>query len=315
MNAFIDDNPYNDNNRLMVNNGKVDVAFNKPEWKEGLKYFNRLYKEGLLAPESFTQDEKQFRQLANGTDAMRLGAGAGAGPGRFTTIYGQDGRWLDYISIPPLKGPNGLKQAAYNPYPFTSAAPGNFIITSTNKYPEISMRWADLLYSKEGIGSAEGREGKEFTWLNGQDSSKIGMNGKPALWARIKSFNPNDVQNIDWQQGAISVRNRTFWDGENADPEKPDQTLYYRETAKNYEPYKQDIKKIVPLLYYTDQQANEIADLKKTINDYVNEMFIRFATGDQDIDKNWDSYLKNLDNMNLKRYLQIMQEAYEPTKK
>jgi putative aldouronate transport system substrate-binding protein len=34
--------------------GKIEVSFNKPEWKQGLEYMHKLYAEGLLAAESFT---------------------------------------------------------------------------------------------------------------------------------------------------------------------------------------------------------------------------------------------------------------------
>ena len=62
MNAFI----YNDNDKyLTVKDGKVDFAANKPEWKEGLAYMNKLYKEGLIDPAAFTQNDQAIGQLGN----------------------------------------------------------------------------------------------------------------------------------------------------------------------------------------------------------------------------------------------------------
>ncbi len=61
----------------------------------------------------------------------------------------------------------------------------------------------------------------------------------------------------------------------------------------------------------TNEQATEIADLSKTVNDYVEEMLARFVTGDADVEKEWDTYLKTLDSMNLKRLITIYQEAYD----
>lgn len=34
---------------LVINEAKVDVTFNKPGWREGLKYLNKLAADGLLA--------------------------------------------------------------------------------------------------------------------------------------------------------------------------------------------------------------------------------------------------------------------------
>ena len=53
----------------------------------------------------------------------------------------------------------------------------------------------------------------------------------------------------------------------------------------------------------TNEQASEVADLSKTINDYVDEMMARFVIGDADLDKDWDSYVKQLEAMNVARYL------------
>jgi putative aldouronate transport system substrate-binding protein len=44
-------------------------------------------------------------------------------------------------------------------------------------------------------------------------------------------------------------------------------------------------------------------------------MIARFITGDADINAGWADYLKTLDQMNLKRYLQIYQAAYDATHK
>lgn len=63
MNSFIYNPVYGSSSKHMfIKDGKLDVAFNKPEWREGLRYLNKLYKEGLIAPESFTQDENQLIQ-------------------------------------------------------------------------------------------------------------------------------------------------------------------------------------------------------------------------------------------------------------
>lgn len=55
----------------------------------------------------------------------------------------------------------------------------------------------------------------------------------------------------------------------------------------------------VPQLFFTDEQAAELSDLSKTINDYVDEMMARFVIGDADLNKDWDTYLQTLEGMNL----------------
>ena len=40
----------------MVTDGKVECAATQEAYKEGLKYLNKLFEEGLIAQESFTMD-------------------------------------------------------------------------------------------------------------------------------------------------------------------------------------------------------------------------------------------------------------------
>ena len=60
---------------------KLDVVFNKPEWREGLKFLNKLYSEGLLDMEAFTQDSDLRKQK---TENNQIGFNAGNAPSSFT---------------------------------------------------------------------------------------------------------------------------------------------------------------------------------------------------------------------------------------
>lgn len=53
-----------------------------------------------------------------------------------------------------------------------------------------------------------------------------------------------------------------------------------------------------------------MATLGADINSFVTEMQAKFVSGSASFDE-WDQYLKTLDQMGLKRYLEIYQNAYE----
>jgi putative aldouronate transport system substrate-binding protein len=57
MNSFIQDD---DLDHFIVNDGKLDVVYNKDAWKEGLKYIRSLVDEKLLDPISFTRTIPSF---------------------------------------------------------------------------------------------------------------------------------------------------------------------------------------------------------------------------------------------------------------
>ncbi|RTE11245.1 ABC transporter substrate-binding protein [Paenibacillus whitsoniae] len=303
MEAFID----SDRNMQFLKDGKITAAYTQPEYKEGLKYINKLFKEGLIDPQSLTQDRNQLRKLGENPDAEILGVIAAQNPTVFNT---QDGtRWKDYVAVPPLKGPKGVQASKYIPQGITT---GSFVITNKAKNPEIALRLADFLYTEEATNRAVlGRPDLEWKTAGPND---IGINGKPAKYSVLGTSAPG-AKNATWGQVGPSLRTNEWRLGQTADPKNPLEDILYKETLTKYEPYKPDPKKIIPTLNFTNEQTDEIANISKTIEDYRKETTARMIIGDMDIDKKWDEYLKNLDNMKLPRYLQIYQTAFDALKK
>lgn len=67
----------------------------------------------------------------------------------------------------------------------------------------------------------------------------------------------------------------------------------------------------VTTIIYTEEENSAIADIKTTLETYVDESMARFATGDLDLDKDWDSYLEELEAIGLSQYIEISQTAYD----
>ncbi|MDF2962534.1 MAG: extracellular solute-binding protein, partial [Paenibacillus sp.] len=302
MNSFIYDDGMK---RMIVKDGKIDVVYNKPEWKEGLLYLNKLFKDGLIEPQSFTQDKASLAKIAENPDVAIAGAIPAHSPSTMTIVEGKSGRWLDYQPIAPLKGPSGVQRSFWNPY--EKIRQGNFIMTSANKYPEATMRWADAMYDFEAnLYSNFGVEGSSWEWAKQGD---LGRDGQPAKYRLLIPF--GRVQNEGWAQYGVNYRTDKDWYAGQAVLKQPDkEKMYYEITKKNYEPYKPDIKTIVPPLFFPPADAQQLAELDKTINDYVKTMIARFITSDADIEKGWNEYVSTLDKMNLKRYIEIYQKAY-----
>jgi putative aldouronate transport system substrate-binding protein len=294
--------------RIYVNDeGKVDVPFNKDGWKEGLTYLNRLYSEGLMDPQALTRDAAQLVQLGENPDVPILGAASGPNQSALTQLNGSSGRWLEYKAVAPLKGPDGVQVTQYDPY---QVAPGQFVITNKAKNPEAAFRFADALYDREiTLRSTIGEPDVDWRWAT---ADEIGLNGEPAVYMDMSKFGV--TQNKQWSQTGIAYRPNSLRLGLVANPDNPLDSILYNETKEKYEPYRVNVETVLPPINFTVDQSSEIADLSKTIYDYTNEMMARFIIGDADINTGWDQYLATLDSMNLSRYLEIYQEAYETYK-
>ncbi|MGH2562598.1 MAG: extracellular solute-binding protein [Thermomicrobiales bacterium] len=306
MNAFI----YNPGEPwLTVREGTVTTVFAQPEWRAGTKYLARIHADGLIPDVSFTQDTDQLRQLGNNPDATIVGAVPALFPGAFMDINSlEGGEWTNYVTVPPLQGPGGVRFAAYDPY--QRFVTGNFIITNACENPELAFRWADGLYDLEATTRAgHGVPGEHWRWA---EEGEVGIDGRPAIWKRLVSF--GQLQNYCWRQTGPWLKSNELRLGEAIDPAEADQNLeaiLYRETKENYEPHQQPAEWTLPPLFFTEEQAQQVAEIGTTIGDYVEQTFAAAITGSFDIEGQWEEYLATLEGMGLPQYLQIHQEVFD----
>lgn len=286
---------------------KLDVVFNKPEWREGLKFLNKLYSEGLLDMEAFTQDSDLRKQK---TENNQIGFNAGNAPSSFTVSDSE--AFQRYDAIPPLKNAAGKQVTAYTATPINIG--GAFTITNACKNPVIAFKWADLLYNEElNMDNIFGDEGVHWRYAN---SDEIGINGKPALYALLPQYS-SEGENASWSQVLHNFRSAEWRLGEVASSEENYylragmETRLYDATTL-YEPhYTQDIAPVN--IYISADKAKEYSDIKTAIYEYMYECTARFITGDMNIndDGQWDSYVNELEKMGLSSYIAMTQEAIQ----
>jgi putative aldouronate transport system substrate-binding protein len=308
MNAFTY-NPGPGGKWLSVQDGTVTAIYATAPWRAGLEYLARLYAQGLIGSESFTQDLDQLRQLTNNPGTTIVGAVPAGAPSAFINVDREEGsRWTQYTAVPPLAGPEGVRFAASNPY--QAFRSGAFVVTSACQQPEIALRWADGLYDLEtSLRAVEGVLGEHWRWA---EPGEVGNNGEPAVWERLFAY--GQVQNFSWSQTGPYYRPEPVHSGQVLKPEEAAyslETILYRATKDKYEPQAQPAELVLPPLFFSQEQAQQVADLDATINAYVEESFALAVTGQLDIAAEWETYLATLEGMGLAQYLQIHQEAYD----
>ena len=306
MNAFV----YSHGNlaesavRMFIEDGRITAAFAEPGWREGLRYMNDLYNEGLLSSDAFIQDHNQYLQLGENPDVVLLGAGSAAHNGIFTQFHSESGRWLDYTAVPPLEGPDGTRLARYSPV----YGGGEWTITDKSAHPEAAFRLGDAFYEPDLVlHSTHGREGIEWAWA---EPGEIGINGRQAVWKALVGYGAGGRKSW-WGQFGPQVRSSDFRLGQVRDEGISLEVILYEETRDKMEPYQVNPEIIVPPLSFSEDVSAEITDLESALGTYMTEMIARFITGDADIEDDWDDYLAELERIGLPRYIELMQEAYD----
>lgn len=316
MHAFID---YGSGFRRVVN-GTVRFAPITREWREGLRYIGRLYREGLLEQNSFTNSRDQVRALMAETPWI-IGAVSAGYSGDFGAYGGHNKEnGLDdvYTTVPALEGPAGVRTTLYSP-PLPSV--GAYVISASTEHPEVAMKYGDMFYdptSEITLRSWYGPPASEVTggsW-DWPKSGQVGINGKPAVWRSArggdeKIANPTWAMNgypiympASWRLGVARQEDLSRFHPNNLE------LLLYEETRNNYEPYIPDEYWIDP--WFTKQQLDEMKIAGADLETIVNEHVARFVTGELNIDSDadWNAYLKLFERTGLERWLEISQEAY-----
>lgn len=186
-------NPFqltSETNKLYVDNGKVTFAPAQEGYKEGLKYLNQLYAEGLLNPESFTQDKNNQVNVNEAGDECVIGAFLAQRPGYACDLSTEpySKKWEQYQSLAPLAGPDGQCVASWNPYVMFQS--GMTFISSSCTNPEAAFRLLDYI-STQTYRSSLGIEGVHYELLDA-GTTELGLDGETkALYKRTNADTTN----------------------------------------------------------------------------------------------------------------------------
>lgn len=312
MNSFVFDAGMTEVTKRYIKNDIIDTSVNKPGYKEGLKYLAKLYKEGLLSKSSFTQKNDQVMQLAANPDACLLGATPNGASLGFVQSANQK-VYRQYQAIAPLKGPEGVQQTPF--FKYGALVGGKFAISKECKYPEAALRMFDMLYDKEvALRHSTGEPDKDWRWA---EAGEVGINGKPAVYKSLATYNSTDPQNRAHMYLGADNATSDFRLGSVSDPKvdlfSPEGTekMLYTVSKTKYEPYTSKDYGVLPSIKLLDSETQDISSISVELAKYISESKIKFIVGEQDIDANWDKYIKGLDNIGLKKYLEIYQKGYD----
>ncbi|MXO81208.1 extracellular solute-binding protein, partial [Paenibacillus sp. OT2-17] len=277
----------------IVREGKVIFTATQPQYKEALKYIhNNWYKQGLIDPESFTQDAAQY--LAKGkTPDETLGSYVWW---EVEEVVGPE-RSKDYALLPPLKGPNRDQMIGRS----NGGGPGRggFVITKENRYPAMTMRWIDQQYDPYMAA--------QIHWGPLDVVFKKDEKGKLVNLPLPKGVSAGEFR----QKVAPGTGNPgviTFDDfGKVVDMEpRAQKRADYLE--KYYTPYM--TKENYPSIFFEPDELDKINRIEPELIKYVNTQRGKFIV-DGGVDEQWDRYVKTLEKMGLNELMEIYQKGLD----
>ncbi|WP_407669841.1 type 2 periplasmic-binding domain-containing protein [Paenibacillus albus] len=313
MNGFVYDD---DRNYLNLNGGKVESAAIKPEWKEGLQYIKSLYDEKLIDPGAFTQNAEAFKKIGENADAQILGAGAGMHPAIFVNIDKGNKYSADYNPVPPLQGPH----AQFATHDGGGVAPGaKFVITNkASKEAQIALiKLVDYMFTPEGqTNGASGMEG--IDWEKAGPNDVALGEGVKAAFKPIPAKEGDAPHNAGWSGVAHFYMPKAYRDSFVSATDIYDASGYERRLYNATLLYQgKEPKELFPAwsVWIDPSETDEASMLQTNIKNYIEQNALQFITGNKDLNKDWDAYVKGLNDLKLDRYLEILQKAYDSSNK
>lgn len=257
-------------------------------YKEVLQFINKLYTEGLMDKDIFTQDSKTL--YAKGGQNLLAST---INPNPITQFNGEG-----YVGLGALKGPHGDQLYTHIKVPMVW--PGAFAITNKNPHPEATVRWMDYFFSEEGATLFfMGKEGESYTvqpdgTLEFMDHIKNNPNGltlDQALTDYVSWMGgsyPGYV-NVKWFKGSESLPS-AIEAGEKAEPHQIEELWY------NFN--------------YTPEETEFMSTVGSDIHTYITEMEAKFVNGSASFSE-WDKYVETVHRMGVEDYMRVYQTAFD----
>lgn len=306
-----------DSNFLNSNDGQLSFPFDKEEWKDGVKYIRKLVEEGLYDPVSFTQDAATFKQLLNSTSDQLVGCFNYSSTSQISTSHPSRDQ---FIMLDPLMGPEGVVSVCGKA---ESVGRGNHFITADCEHPEVAFRLLDLMCEDYiSIVARYGIEGKNWAYV--EDAKKMDQ-FKDVDFSKTFAGYPALIVDLETAWG---VPGNAHWMGAGGNYMKLERLAggqfagamasntpgmgYVAQMAEHVPVYKEAEPEelVYNVTFATPEDTTEAELIMTELKAYVLEKLGLWCTGAADVDAEWDTYLKELEEIGAYRYLELAQPLW-----
>lgn len=276
--------------------GKVLYTAAQPEYKEALKFLNRLYSEGLIDPECFTVTTSAYVAKVNAKDPF-VGVMVDWSREAANTAIGRE----VFELLPPLKSSDDVTPVwQARVMPLTSNL--SFLVTNKAKNPELILKWVDLFYEKDtSIQNYYGTYDKFVKHVDGVTYDWIlNAEGQTPTYEERYPY-------VQTNRGVWAVLSDDFQFG----VQTPD-AIASAEAMEIYDPYVEK-DPVASTYWLTSEETSELTIIQQDIAEYVKNSAAQFISKGG-VDEGWDNYIKTLEGLQLDRYVAIKQAAFDRQK-
>lgn len=277
---------------VVSDDGEVIYTVAQEGYKEGIKFFNELYEEGLIDVEAFEHDWNAY--IAKGKED-RYGLYFTWDKGNITGMNDK------YELMPALVGPDGHKNVARtNGMGFDR---NRMVITSANKNVELTAKWIDELYDPhQSVQNNWGTYGDEKEQNIFELDTASGM----LKHLPLGDTSPWELRQKTFVGGPLAILD-SYYDKVTT---KPDDAAWRLGLMKDVMVPDMKAVNIYPRVFFSIEELDRISTIEADLAPYANRKRAEWMTNGK-VEEEWDDYLVELDRLGLQEWLEIKQAGYD----
>ena len=280
---------------LSINDdGEVYFNMTTDGWKEGTAWLAKLYKEKLIDPEVFTQDEATFNAKSMGA-TMTYGCFVGWRVGQIVGDANADKYAIVGVPTHGDIEPAWGMMSSNHGLAFSTAM-GQFTKEMTEEEVITMLKYFDTLYDPwYGEQVRRGTVPELMSW--DENTKQFAMQPTPSEYASSTEWQRSRA--IQFLPYASSLK---YQDG-------------FKTTDSVIQLYAKDdvygslIKqKQIPFVVMETEDTAAIDVIRSDLKLYTDEKFALWVTGTEDVETGWDAYLEQCDKLGLQTWIDITQD-------
>ncbi|MDR0406047.1 MAG: extracellular solute-binding protein, partial [Clostridiales bacterium] len=268
------------------------------EFRDMLRFLNKLYKEGLLDNESFSQDMALFNnKLKNTGKAVAAVIWNGEQESVNLELQRNGVPDADFDVIFPPAGPGGtrLTKSASR---LTGGLVVPLAVTKRDCFGDV-MGLLDFMYSKEGsMLNSFGAEGVTYDLVGGE------LKMKPEIKTAVNTGGTLELAK-DFGVTVSAFRVCTNYDFPSVFSSAKLDAFNTLLTERSGIPLDN------PSMKFTEEEKNTEKILSADLKAYYGSMMIKFIVGDADLDGDWDKYTAELESKGYKELMRLVNAQWE----
>lgn len=279
---------------VYIQDGKVDFVWASEAYHKLQAYLGKLYSENLINKEVFTQDYSGMQALSKQGEQARVGVTLG------WSIEDRMGQYADqYVVLPPMKAEDGVENPLWPSNPSRVRYMANKCsISTTAEHPELIMKLIDMLYTEYySIQMTFGSIPYQLTY-NAEDDTYYIPDPPPGVFQ----------ENINWTNALVNYVPKYGSDALKAKTRAPFETLNRMVLEEPYEDH--FAAEIYPQVRFDSETIDQLTFMKADMYKLVDEKMASWVVNNN-VNDEWDTYIKQLEGMGLNEMREIYQTAYD----